>query len=116
MGGACIQVFCEMITIPGMLLIGSSGRNVGKTELACRIISRFAGRSDIVGIKVTTIARKSDTCPRGGAGCGVCSSLTGQYCITEENDRASCKDTSKLLAAGARRVYWLRVLISIVFN
>ena len=92
-------------------MIGSAGANVGKTELACAILRKFSrlGR-EIAGIKVTTINEKDGQCPRGGEGCGVCSSLDGVYLITEETDAATGKDTSRLLSAGAARVYWLRVL------
>jgi len=96
--------------IPTMLLIGSAGRNVGKTELACSIIRRFSPERPMTGIKVTTITARDGTCPRGGKGCGVCSSLTGNYCITEEHGDPPGKDTSRLLEAGAHRVFWLRVM------
>jgi len=91
-------------------MIGSAGANVGKTELACALIKKFGKTSDITGIKVTTIKAKDGQCPRGGDGCGVCSSLEGDFCITKESDSNSKKDTARLLAAGAKRVYWLRVL------
>lgn len=94
-----------------MLMIGSAGANVGKTELACAILRKFRPSGEpIVGIKVTTIDEKDGKCPRGGEGCGVCSSLEGVYVITQETDPASDKDTARLLAAGASRVYWLRIL------
>jgi len=95
-----------------MLMIGSAGSNVGKTELACAILRRLAGRHKIVGLKVTAIKEKNGQCPRGGAGCGVCSSLEGVFYITEEKNSGAGKDTSRLLAAGAERVFWLRVLKS----
>jgi len=97
-----------MIKADGMLLIGSAGTNVGKTELACAILREFSPNHDIVGIKITTIEEKNGQCPRGGEGCGVCSSLQGDFCITQEVDKSSDKDTSKLLSAGASRVFWLR--------
>lgn len=93
-----------------MLMIGSSGANVGKTELACALLRKFSKEHNIVGIKVTTIKDKDGQCPRGGKGCGVCSSLEGNFCITEEFNKSSGKDTSRLLAAGAGRVFWVRVL------
>ena len=99
-----------MKKLNGMLLIGSAGRNVGKTELACVLIRKFSKSSPIVGIKVTTIRAKDGKCPRGGRGCGVCSSLDGDFCITEEVDKNSNKDTVRLLKAGAGRVFWLRVM------
>ncbi len=99
-----------MFKLDGMLMIGSAGSNVGKTELACALLRKFSKNCDIIGIKVTTIKDKDGQCPRGGEGCGVCSSLEGVYCITEETDSSSGKDTARLLTAGANRVFWLRVL------
>jgi len=99
-----------MIKLDNMLMIGSAGANVGKTELACAIIRKFADKRKIVGVKVTAIQEKNGQCPRGGEGCGVCSSLEGVFCITEEKNSSTGKDTSRLLAAGAERVFWLQVL------
>ena len=99
-----------MIKIDRMLMIGSAGTNVGKTELACALLRRFSVQRDIAAIKVTAIGDKDGQCPRGGEGCGVCSSLEGNFSISQETDRHSDKDTSRLLSAGASRVYWLRVL------
>jgi hypothetical protein len=89
--------------------VGSTGRNLGKTELACRIVNRHAGRAPIAGLKVTTVAHDEGGCPRGGEGCGVCSSFGESWCVMRELDAASDKDTSRLLASGARASYWLRV-------
>jgi len=99
-----------MIRLENMLMIGSSGSNVGKTELACALLRRFGIDHRIIGVKVTAIEAQDGSCPRGGLGCGVCSSMDAEYTITEETDRRSRKDTGRLLAAGADRVYWLRVL------
>jgi molybdopterin-guanine dinucleotide biosynthesis protein A len=99
-----------MIQLNGMLMIGSAQSNVGKTELACALLKKFSKSCDLTGIKVTTIKEQDGKCPRGGEGCGVCSSLEGVYHITEELNRNSGKDTARLLAAGATRVFWLRVL------
>ncbi|MBC8470274.1 MAG: molybdenum cofactor guanylyltransferase [Planctomycetes bacterium] len=99
----------KMLKLDGMLIIGSAGSNVGKTELACTLLGKFGRSCDVIGIKVTTIRDKEGQCPRGGEGCGACSSLEGAYSITEELDSSSEKDTARLLAAGACRVFWLRV-------
>ena len=99
-----------MIKLDRMLMIGSSGANIGKTELACVLIRKFSKDRDIIGIKVTTIKAKDGQCPRGGQGCGVCSSMDGDFYITEETCSSSGKDTARLLAAGASRVFWLRVM------
>jgi molybdopterin-guanine dinucleotide biosynthesis protein A len=99
-----------MIRLENMLMIGSSGSNVGKTELACSLLRKLGSDHRIVGVKVTAIEAKDGSCPRGGQGCGVCSSMDAEYRITEETDRRSRKDTGRLLAAGAGKVYWLRVM------
>ena len=93
-----------------MLLVGAAGRNVGKTELCCALLRRTADKHPIVGVKVTTVAERDGQCPRGGEGCGVCSALEDPWCLTEEHGEAEGKDTTRLLQAGARRVFWLRVL------
>ncbi|MHC4499868.1 MAG: molybdenum cofactor guanylyltransferase [Planctomycetota bacterium] len=99
-----------MRKLHNMLMIGSAGANVGKTEMACAITRKFCKTNPLIGIKVTTIQAKDGQCPRGGAGCGVCSSIDGNFLVTEETDSTSGKDTARLLAAGASRVFWLRVI------
>jgi molybdopterin-guanine dinucleotide biosynthesis protein A len=91
-------------------MVGAGDRNVGKTEFACSLIRKFGHRHDIVGLKVTTVDEGRSGCPRGGNGCGVCASFEGNYCLTEETNSQSDKDTCRMLAAGAKKVLWLRVL------
>ncbi len=91
-------------------MIGAGDRNVGKTEFACSLIRKFSPQHNIIGIKVTTIEQANSSCHRGGQGCGVCAALEGNYSITEETDSQSGKDTCRMLAAGAKKVFWLRVL------
>lgn len=99
-----------LIEIPNMLMVGASGRNVGKTEFACHFIRKFADQYDVIAIKVTTIHQRDGSCPRGGEGCGTCTSIDQDFVITRETCKTSQKDTSRLLAAGAKKVYWLRSL------
>jgi hypothetical protein len=94
---------------PEMLMIGATGRNAGKTELACQVIRSHAARVPIAALKVTTVARADGSCPHGGEGCGTCSSLGEPWCVTRELDAGSGKDTSRLLRSGAREAWWLRV-------
>lgn len=101
-----------MLKWPQMLMIGAANRNVGKTELACRLIERLAGEGSVYGVKITVIRDESGGCPRGGEGCGVCTSLFEPYEITSESQRDTGKDTSRMLAAGADEVLWLRVHIA----
>ena len=94
------------LAAPGMLMIGATGRKLGKTELATAALKRF-GRTPLVGIKVTPVD-PDRPCPSDGAGCGVCSSLEGPYELGVETEAGDDKDTERLLAAGAERVLWLR--------
>ncbi len=98
-----------MFDRPDILMIGSSGRNVGKTLLACELVRRHAAVHAVTAVKITTIHEEEWDCPHGVAGCGVCGSLQGDYQLTEEKDGPPDKDTTRLLKAGATRVFWLRV-------
>lgn len=98
-----------MINKPNFLIIGSTGRNTGKTEFVCRLIGMYSKMQPIIGLKVTTINKKEGKCPRGGEGCGVCGSLTGDYEIIRETSLKGDKDTSRMLVAGAQEVFWLKV-------
>jgi molybdopterin-guanine dinucleotide biosynthesis protein A len=91
-------------------MIGAASRDVGKTEFACSLIGRLAKTSEVVGVKITTITKCDDSCPRGGEGCGVCNSLKGKFEIIIESCMDSNKDTSRMKRAGAQKVYWLKVL------
>ena len=62
----------------------------------------------LIAAKVTTIVERDGKCPHGGEGCGACSSLEGNFQITQETDSSTNKDTARLLQAGAKEVYWLR--------
>jgi len=93
-----------------MLMIGAAGRKAGKTEFACEVLRRYARINPLVGVKVTAVTNPGECCPRGGEGCGVCGGLTGPYLVSEEKSVNSDKDTSRLLAAGASKVLWLRSL------
>jgi len=100
----------QLISYPHMLLIGSSRRHIGKTHLGTSLIRRNCSYADIIGLKITTIEEKTNSCPHGNEDCTVCSEIEGNYLIREEKDGSLEKDTSLLLKAGAKKVYWLIVL------
>ena len=91
------------------LIIGSTGRNTGKTEFACRIIEKNAPQKELIGVKVIPVDKNEGVCHRPMEGCGLCDSLTGDYKIIEETTTDSLKDTSRMLSAGAKRAYLLIV-------
>ncbi len=77
---------------PNFILIGSAERNVGKTEFACKLIEHQAAEHAVIGVKV-----KLD------------SSLRETHRLSEEMDGPPGKDTARMLAAGAKKVYFLRI-------
>lgn len=101
------------LTSENMILIGSGGRNSGKTSLALELIRRWKNRFLITALKVTTIACKG-VCHRGGEGCGACTDISPDFVLEEEQGGTSGKDTVQLLKAGAARVFWLRALHSAI--
>ncbi len=101
----------RLISYPHMLLIGSSGRNIGKTHLATSIIRKNRLCTDIIGLKITTLEQKAKTSSRDKKDGTLYSEIEGNYLIREEKEESLEKDTSLLLRAGAKKVYWLIVRV-----
>jgi molybdopterin-guanine dinucleotide biosynthesis protein A len=98
----------ERPRLPGWLVVGAVSRNAGKTAFACAVINAFHRVWPIVGVKVTAIPDGESSCPRGTAGCGVCTSLVGDFQIDEETGAHPGKDTARMLESGAGQVFWVR--------
>ena len=98
----------DRLRLPGWIIIGATGRNSGKTEFACALIRALSQLHPVVGLKVTAIREGEAGCPRGGAGCGACSTPDGQFILGEEHGEPPGKDTTRMLESGAHRVFWLR--------
>ena len=76
-----------------MLLIGAAEKNSGKTGLSVKIIKHFCNSQKIYAVKGTVLR---DFEGRKG------------FSISEETNSSREKDTGRLLAAGAEKVYWLK--------
>lgn len=98
-----------MLKLHGYIVIGSTGKNTGKTEFACSIIKNHSSNFDVYGVKVVAINRHEGSCPQGGDGCGICVSLSDDFEIFEETAFDIAKDTSRMLMAGAKKVFMLKV-------
>jgi len=85
-------------------MIGGNSRNSGKTSLSCSIIKKIAAGHEVVGLKVTSIRPGED-----GFHGSHTEEVSSRFTIFEECDTNSSKDTSKMLRAGATRVYYIRV-------
>jgi molybdopterin-guanine dinucleotide biosynthesis protein len=89
-----------MIHLPGLVIVAGTGRKVGKTTVACRIIERFRSYN-ITGVKISShfhepqehlklIHRHTD------------------YIIWEEISSTVDKDSSRMLASGATRSFYIQ--------
>lgn len=85
-----------------LLIVGGTGRNTGKTEFVCGIIEKFAGKHDIYGLKVSSIFPDEELYH------GNHSVYDPQHGLFEETRHETTKDTSRMLRAGAKRVFYLR--------
>jgi len=84
-----------------MVLLSGSGRNVGKTTLACNIIRHLSENSMVYGLKLSPHFHKMNHLQKlitDGEG----------YKVYRELDPDSGKDSAKMLAAGAREVYFIQ--------
>jgi hypothetical protein len=92
-----------MKNIPNLLLIAGTGRNTGKTTLACSIIKRFSANIQVVGLKIS---------PHFHGGTKSLKAITANknFNIYEETSLTSGKDSSLMLKAGAVKVYYIEVL------
>ena len=91
-----------MIENKKLLLIGGTGRNVGKTEFVCRLIRMVAKKYDVYALKVSAIFPDEDIF-HGNHG----EALEHQS-LFEETRGDTSKDTSRMLRAGAKKVFYLQ--------
>jgi hypothetical protein len=87
--------------IPNLLLIAGSGNKSGKTTLACRIIKQFR-EYGVIGVKITPHFHEMTP------GLVVLTEREG-YIVYEEKNAGTDKDTSRMLRAGATRVFFAKV-------
>jgi hypothetical protein len=90
-----------MMKIPNLLLVSGTGTKAGKTSAICRII-RQCNKINITAIKITP--HFHETTP----GLITIEEDKG-YAIYEETNPEGTKDTSRMLDAGASKVYFAKV-------
>ena len=83
-----------------LLLIAGTGRNTGKTLLASSIIERFSSDLKITGLKIS---------PHFHSGTESLQSLykNENFNIYQETSYTSAKDSSRMLKAGAHKVFYI---------
>jgi len=86
--------------MPNFLLIAGSGRNVGKTNLACAIIHEISIKHEVHAIKISHHMHQTDSSVK----------LIEQHTFytLSEDIGTSQKDSSRMLKAGAKRSFYLQ--------
>ncbi len=97
--------------IPNLIIIAGTGTKSGKTSMACKIIEQFKD-TGICAVKISPHIHDitDGLISRSGA---------EGYAIYEETNRGTGKDTSRMLNAGAAKVYFSTVMdfqLQEVFN
>ncbi|MCK5856639.1 MAG: hypothetical protein KAG64_04065 [Bacteroidales bacterium] len=88
---------------PNILLVTGNGKNVGKTSLSCTVIEHFK-EEKIIGVKISPHFHEFDSKVEDVL------YQTDNIIIIEEHRNNTGKDSSKLKAAGAFRVFFVMVL------
>src|SRR5215813_3426137 len=91
---------CQM----SLVVIGGHSRNVGKTSVVAGLIAALPGY-DWTALKITQFGH--GLCSQSGEPCG-CATADHTWAITDEKDSSGKSDTSRFLAAGAVRAWWVR--------
>jgi hypothetical protein len=89
-----------MLHVPGLVIIAGTGRKVGKTTVACRVIDLFR-KSNITAVKISSHFHE----PQNHL---VLFHRGGNYIIWEETSSASGKDSSMFLKFGATRSFYIQ--------
>jgi hypothetical protein len=85
------------------IVVAGQCSKVGKTALVVDVIRAFP-RMNWTAVKITPYARSG--CPINGSGCP-CGPLDYGFAIREERDASGTSDSSRFLAAGAVRSFWV---------
>ena len=91
-----------MNKLKDLLIVAGAGRNVGKTEFVCRLIERCSRQGSIYGLKVSAIH------PDEAIYHGDHSNQQFTTNLYEETRYDQEKDTSRMLRAGAKKVFYLQ--------
>jgi len=87
-----------------LIVIGGHSRNVGKTSVVAGLIAALP-EYNWTAFKITQHGH--GVCSRDGKPCH-CATADHSWAISEETDRSGDSDSSRFLAAGAARAWWVR--------
>ena len=87
-----------------VVVVGGHTRNIGKTSVVAGLIAALPGRR-WTAVKITQFGH--GVCSANGEPCD-CEMADHTLAVSEERSRVSGTDTSRFLAAGAERAFWVR--------
>ena len=87
-----------------IVVVGGHTRNIGKTSVVAGLIAALPERR-WTAIKITQFGH--GVCSANGEPCD-CETADHMIAISEERERSSGTDSSRYLAAGAARSFWVR--------
>ncbi|MBU1011712.1 MAG: hypothetical protein KKG99_01790 [Bacteroidetes bacterium] len=90
-----------MISQPNLLLIAGTGRNVGKTSLACALIDQTSISHKVIGVKISPHFHQISPTEKPII-------KSENFEIIEELNSDGNKDSSRMLKAGASRVFYVQ--------
>lgn len=85
-----------------LLIVGGAGREVGKTEFICRLITKISSQHPVYALKVSAVYPGEELYH------GTHSGDKSNQSLFEEMKMTTKKDTSRMLRAGARKVFYMR--------
>lgn len=88
--------------INNLLLVAGTGQNTGKTSLICRLIAELSGNFSVIAIKISPHFHPVNS------GYTLVE-VPGKFLITRETSMITGKDSSRMLAAGASKVFYIQI-------
>lgn len=85
---------------PNILIVAGTGRNIGKTVLACRILGQLAKNYEPMGVKISPHFHPLEEKQK-------CTHQSENFVIAEEKNITK-KDSSRMLQAGAAQVFYVQ--------
>ena len=93
-----------MLDFTKLVMVGGHSRNIGKTSVVAGIIKGIP-ELNWTAVKITQTGH--NVCADDGENCE-CEVPVHEFLLTEETENSSRADTTRFLAAGAKRSLWLR--------
>lgn len=92
----------DMLKNKQLLVVGGTGRDVGKTEFICQLVSKISAIKPVYALKVSAIYPDEELYH------GSHTTKEKNLHLYEETRLTTNKDTSRMLRAGAQRVFYLQ--------